>query len=384
MVYLDNAATTFPKPAAVYDAMDALARGGLGNPGRSGHRLARASEKILADGRHLLNQLFHGAGAERFVFTLNGTDAINMAIKGCLNPGDHVITGTLEHNSVLRPLAGLVPSIEIETTMIEADDEGYYRPEDVRTALRPNTRLVVLTHASNVLGTVQPVADIGTICRERETLFLVDAAQSAGCWPIDIEAMKIDLLASPGHKSLFGPTGTGFLYVGKRAALRSWREGGTGHASEEALHPAELPDHLEAGTANVLGIAGLVEGIRFIKERTIAKIQAHEIEWGTYLHDRLGSIPGIEVLSHGRPAERVALATFRCAGYSSQEVTSILDSSFDIAVRGGLHCAPEVHRRMGTFPDGAVRVSGSALSSHDDINVLAVALEKLMGNGKSQ
>lgn len=379
MVYLDNAATTFPKPASVANALDDVWRQGIGNPGRAGHRWARQGEQILADARHLLNQLFHGQAYERFILTLNGTDALNIAIKGIIEPGDHVITGTLEHNSVLRPLAGLRQTKQIDIHYLNADDGGYYRVEDLRRAIRPNTKLVALTHASNVLGTVQPIQEFGEICRANNVLFLVDAAQTAGCWPIDIEQMKIDLLAAPGHKALFGPTGTGFLYVGPRAKVRPWREGGTGSHSEESGQPAELPDHLEAGTANVHGIAGLVAGLRFVRETTVESIQTHERLWAGELHDHLATVPGLELLSRGQENARVAIATFNVEGYSSQEVVSILDSTFDVAVRGGLHCAPLVHRHLGTTPEGAVRVSGSALTSSEDIRQLIDALRQISG-----
>ncbi|MBX9654572.1 aminotransferase class V-fold PLP-dependent enzyme [bacterium] len=379
MVYLDNAATTFPKPASVAIALDDVWRQGIGNPGRAGHRWARQGEQILADARHLLNQLFHGQDYERFILTLNGTDALNIAIKGIIEPGDHVITGTLEHNSVLRPLEGLRQTKQIEIHYLNADDRGYYRVEDLRRAIRPNTKLVALTHASNVLGTVQPIQELGEICRANNVLYLVDAAQTAGCWPIDIEQMKIDLLAAPGHKALFGPTGTGFLYVGPRAKVRPWREGGTGSHSEEREQPAELPDRLEAGTANVHGIAGLVAGLRHIRETTVTSIQSHERQWAKELHDQLATVPGLEVLSRGQENARVAIATFNVEGYTSQEIVSILDSAFDVAVRGGLHCAPLVHRHLGTTPEGTVRVSGSALTSSEDIRQLIDALRQISG-----
>src|SRR5437870_2564289 len=227
MIYLDNAATSFPKPESVYRALDQFARSSLANPGRAGHKMALAAEHALDDARHLLNQLFHGEGPERFVFTLNCTDALNMAFKGVLTEGDHVLTTDLEHNSVSRPLRKMELDGRIALTRLHADRGGTVDPDDFRKAIRPRTRLIALTHASNVLGTVQPVAEVGRIARERDLLFLVDAAQTAGVLPIDVQAACIDLLALPGHKSLFGPTGTRALYVGSRVSLRPWREGGT-------------------------------------------------------------------------------------------------------------------------------------------------------------
>src|SRR5438477_9793495 len=228
MIYLDNAATSFPKPETVYQTLDRFARENLANPGRAGHKMALSSERALDNARHLLNQFFHGAAPERFVFTLNCTDALNMAFKGVLQDGDHVVTTDLEHNSVSRPLRKMELDGRITLTRLRADGGGTIDPDDVRNAITPKTRLVALTHASNVLGTVQPVAEVGAVVRERGPLFLVDAAQTAGVVPIDVRAMHIDLLAFPGHKSLMGPTGTGALYAVSGAPVRAWREAGTG------------------------------------------------------------------------------------------------------------------------------------------------------------
>ncbi|HJT75849.1 MAG TPA: aminotransferase class V-fold PLP-dependent enzyme, partial [Gemmataceae bacterium] len=278
MTYLDNAATSFPKPEAVYQALDRFARQSLANPGRAGHKMALAAEHALDDARHLLNQLFHGEAPERFVFTLNCTDALNMAFKGVLGDGDHVITTDLEHNSVSRPLRQMELDGRITLTRVRADGGGTLDPDAVRRAVTPRTRLVALTHASNVLGTVQPVAEVGRIAREHDLLFLVDAAQTAGAVPIDVQALHIDLLAFPGHKSLLGPTGTGALYVGPRAVVRAWREGGTGGDSSSETQPKELPYFLEGGTPNVLGVAGLSAGIRHVQEQGLERIHAHEVE----------------------------------------------------------------------------------------------------------
>src|SRR5436309_3862156 len=276
MTYLDNAATSFPKPEAVYQALDHFARQSLANPGRAGHKMALAAERALDDCRHLLNQLFQGKEPERFVFTLNGTDALNMAFKGVLAEGDHVITSDLEHNSVSRPLRAMELAGRIALTRLRADGGGTLDPDAVRRSVTPRTRLVALTHASNVLGTVQPVADVGRIAREHGLLFLVDAAQTAGVLPIDVQALHIDLLAFPGHKSLLGPTGTGALYVGSRAKVRAWREGGTGGDSSSETQPQELPYFLEGGTPNVLGVAGLTAGVKYVQEQGLDRIHAHE------------------------------------------------------------------------------------------------------------
>jgi cysteine desulfurase / selenocysteine lyase len=283
VIYLDNAATSFPKPEGVYAALDHFARHSLANPGRAGHKMALAAEHALDDARHRLNRLFNGKNPERWVFTLNGTDALNMAFKGVLTEGDHVVTTDLEHNSVSRPLVALAEAGHITLTRVLADAGGTVDPAAIEAAMTPKTRLVALTHASNVLGTVQPVAEIGLLVRSRDALFLVDAAQTAGVVPIDVQAMCIDLLAFPGHKSLLGPTGTGALYVGSRAHLRPWREGGTGGDSSTPTQPRDFPYYLEGGTPNVLGVRGLVAGLDFVEERGLEAICQHELE----LCDRL-------------------------------------------------------------------------------------------------
>src|SRR4029450_12815708 len=276
MTYLDNAATSFPKPEGVYAALNKFARTSLANPGRAGHKMALAAEHALDDARHRLNRFFNGKSPERFVFTLNGTDALNMAFKGVLNDGDHVVTTDLEHNSVSRPLVALAQAGRITPPRVAADKGGTVAAAAVESALTPRTRLVAVTHASNVLGTVQPVAEIGKFVRARDALFLVDAAQTAGVIPIDVQSACIDLLAFPGHKSLLGPTGTGALYVGPRANLRPWREGGTGGDSSNPTQPREFPYYLEGGTPNVLGVAGLVAGIDYVEGRGLDAVDRHD------------------------------------------------------------------------------------------------------------
>ncbi len=253
MIYLDNAATSFPKPEAVYQALDRFARTSLANPGRAGHRMAVDAERMLDATRHALNQLFGGEAPERWVLTHNCTDGLNLAIKGVVQPGDHVITTDLEHNSVSRPLCALEKAGVISLDRVKSDS-GYINPDAVRRAWTARTTLVVMTHASNVLGTVQPIPEVGAIVREGGALFLVDAAQSAGVVPIDLRRIAVDMLAFPGHKALYGPTGTGALYVGPRTdrKIRPWREGGTGGDSSSPTQPGQLPYLLEGGTPNVL------------------------------------------------------------------------------------------------------------------------------------
>jgi cysteine desulfurase/selenocysteine lyase len=377
MIYLDNAATSFPKPEAVYQALDRFARQDLANPGRAGHKMALAAERALDDCRHLLNQFFHGEGTERFVFTLNCTDALNMAFKGVLSEGDHVITTDLEHNSISRPLRKMELDGRISLTRVRADATGTIDPETIRQATNPKTRLIAMTHASNVIGTIQPIDAIGAIARQRDLLFLVDAAQTAGVIPIDVRTMNIDLLAFPGHKGLFGPTGTGALYVGPRAKVRAWREGGTGGDSSSETQPIEFPYFLEGGTPNVLGVAGLAAGIKFVQEQGIDAIHKHEVGLTEKLRQRLEEMGGYETFGIRDPAHRVATLSLRSEALPASEIGGILDQAFEIAIRPGLHCAPYIHRSLGTFPDGTVRVSPGPFNTEADIDVLAGALEEI-------
>jgi cysteine desulfurase family protein len=377
MIYLDNAATSFPKPEPVYQALDAFARTQLANPGRAGHKMALAAERALDDCRHLLNQFFHGKEPERFVFTLNCTDALNMAFKGVLKDGDHVVTTDLEHNSVSRPLRALELAGRIRVTRLRADGGGTVSPDDVKNAITPQTRLVAVTHASNVLGTVQPIAEIGRVAHEHDLLFLVDVAQTAGVLPIDVQELGIDLLAFPGHKSLLGPTGTGALYVGPRVKLQAWREGGTGGDSASETQPRELPYFLEGGTPNVLGVAGLSAGIRYVMEHGTERIHAHEVELTERLWRRLEEMSGYEMFGHRDHSRRVGTISFRSAALPAAELGGILDQAFDIAVRPGLHCAPYIHRSIQTFPEGTVRVSPGPFSTAQEIDMLADALGEI-------
>ncbi len=377
MIYLDNAATSFPKPEPVYQALDQFARTALANPGRAGHRMAMAAERLLDDTRHALNQFFRGEGVERWIFTCNCTDSLNMALKGLIKPGDHVVTSDLEHNSVSRPLRRMEKDGKITLTMIASRD-GYLDPEDVRRALTPETSLVALTHAANVLGTVQPIEAIAPIVRQSGALFLVDAAQSAGVVPIDLKAMPIDLLAFPGHKALYGPTGTGALYVGPRANPEAWREGGTGGDSASETQPRQLPYFLEGGTPNVLGIAGLAAGIAWVAERGVEASRKHEVDLLSRVVDWVESADGWRHAGRWDPATHVgALSLIVPEGLTPQDLAAILDGSFEIAVRPGLHCAPYAHKAVGTFPDGTLRISPGPFTTEAEIETLLGALAEI-------
>ncbi len=377
MIYLDNAATSFPKPEPVYQALDRFARTSLANPGRAGHRMAMAAERTLDECRHSLNQFFRGEAVERWIFTHNCTDGLNLAIKGTVKAGDHVITSDLEHNSVSRPLRKLEKDGVITLTRL-ASNQGYLDPEDVRAALTPKTSLVALTHASNVLGTVQPIEAIARIVREAGALFLVDAAQSAGVVPIDLKATPIDMLAFPGHKALYGPTGTGALYVGPRAKPEAWREGGTGGDSSSETQPAQLPYFLEGGTPNVLGVAGLAAGIAWVAERGVDVGRKHEVDLLQKVVDWAEAAEGWTVAGRWEPETHVgALSLVVPEGISPQEIGGILDGSFDIAVRPGLHCSPYIHRALGTFPDGTLRLSPGPFTQEAEIDTFLNALAEI-------
>ncbi|MFL5329339.1 MAG: aminotransferase class V-fold PLP-dependent enzyme [Gemmataceae bacterium] len=377
MTYLDNAATSFPKPESVYQAMDRCAREQLANPGRAGHRMAVACERIIDDCRHRLNRLLNGRGPERFILTLNATDGLNMAIKGLLHPGDHAITSNIEHNSINRPLRALELAGVITVTRLTHDGSGLIDPDVLKRALQPNTRLVAITHGSNVLGSIQPIAEFGRIVRERDSLLLIDASQTVGAVPIDLQADAVDLMAFPGHKALLGPTGTGSLYVGPRAQLAPWREGGTGGDSTSETQPTELPYRLEGGTPNVLGICGLAAGIAYVEEHGIENIRRHELTLANRLRSRLLEL-GLEVFGPADPKQRVGLVSFRTPKLPPPELAAILDQSFDIAVRSGLHCAPFAHKSVGSFPDGLVRASPGPFSTDDDIDRLTDALKEIL------
>ncbi|MDR1028574.1 MAG: aminotransferase class V-fold PLP-dependent enzyme [Clostridiales Family XIII bacterium] len=367
MIYLDNAATTWPKPEQVYEAVSDAMRNKGGNPGRSEHKTSLAAGRVLDRTRFSLAKLFGVGNPKRIVFAFNATDALNLAIGGVLSRGDHAVTSSMEHNSVTRPLAHRA-AWDIEHTRVFMDPVTGVDPNDVEAALRANTKLVIMTHASNVTGTINPIAAIGALCRRRGVLFLVDGSQSAGSLPIDTEAMGIDLLAFPGHKGLFGPTGTGGLYIAEGVRVTPLRYGGTGVFSEMPLQPETMPYFYESGTQNVHGLAGLEAGVRFIAEETADAIHAQEHRLTDLLIDGLRDIPGVTV--YGPPAgkERAAVVSFNIKDMNCMEATLILETSFELALRAGLHCAPDAHRTLGTFDrGGAIRVSPGFFNTDDDI-----------------
>ena len=377
MIYLDNAATTFPKPEVVYKTMDTFYRTLGANPGRSGHKRAVAAEKEIEDTRLAAARLFGIKNAKRFIFAYNATDAINMGIKGLLKPGDHAITSYLEHNAVSRALDGLERKKGVTVTKVGNSMEGFIDPNDVKNAITPKTRLIVLTHAPNVLGTIQPIREIGEIARERGVVFMVDAAQTAGVCEIDVDALCVDMLAFTGHKGTLGPTGTGGLYVGERASLEPWREGGTGFEPASLSQPEELPYRLESGTPNTVGIAGLRAGIEYVMSKGISAIRTHERTLLQKLITALQDDKRFVLYGTRDVSKKVGILSLNVKGYRPAEVGAILDQSFDIAVRPGLHCAPFAHQQLGTFPDGTLRVSPGCFNTEEEIDQLITVLVRI-------
>lgn len=373
-VYLDNAATSFPKPPRVYEQLRAFLETYGACPGRGSYTMARDAGVVVEETRQLLAELFHVDEAHRVIFTLNATDALNIAIKGVLVPGDHVVTTVLEHNSVARPLNRLERDGLIRVTRVGVSPEGLVDPEDIRRTLTPQTKLVAIIHGSNVVGSLQPITDIGAIIREHEALFLVDASQTAGAVPLDVNTSCIDLLAFPGHKALLGPPGTGGLYVGPRAHLMPWREGGTGILSELPMQPEELPYALEAGSHNTLGLAGLRESLRFIRHYGVEWVRAHELSLTARLLEGLRREERCVVYGPHELEQRIAVISLTFEGCPPDHIGEFLNREYDLAVRTGLHCAPGAHQAMGTFPEGTVRISPGYFTTTMEIDRCLEAL----------
>ena len=377
MIYLDNAATTFPKPECVYKAMDKYMREKCANPGRAGHRMSVEAEQEIEKARVAIARIIGIKEPERMIFTYNATDALNMGIKGLLCEGDHVITTKLEHNSVSRPLKGLENRGVITVTWVDNSDEGFISADDIKSAIRSNTKLIVCTHASNVLGTIQPIREIGEVARERDLIFMVDAAQTMGVCSIDVEEQYIDMLAFTGHKGPFGPPGSGGLYVGDRVELNAWREGGTGFEPETLSQPDSLPYKLESGTPNSVGIIGLKTGIEFCIKEGIDKIRQHERKLTMRLISEFESDTRFEIYGCLDEDRKVGIISVNIKGLQPGEVAAILDNTFNIAVRPGMHCAPYIHRAIGTFPEGMVRISPGYFNTMEEIEETISGLKEI-------
>jgi cysteine desulfurase family protein len=379
LIYFDNAATSHPKPPEVAASVFSFINEIGASPGRSGHRLSIEAGRIVFEARDLAAALFNAADPMRVAFGLNATDALNLAIKGVLRPGDHVVAGGMEHNSVMRPLRDMERR-GVQVSVTPCSPEGLLDPDDVRKAIRPNTRLVALNHASNVTGVAAPIREVGRVCSERGPLFLVDAAQTAGCFPLDMQADFIDLLAFTGHKALLGPQGTGGLVIGKRVKLDEFatlRQGGTGSRSEHETHPDFAPDMFEAGTPNAAGIAGLLAGLRFISRETVEKIHARDAALADKLISRLKEVAGLKIIGEAPGSPRTATVSFVMDGLSPSEIGLRLDEEFGVLCRVGLHCAPAAHKSIGSFPEGAVRFGLGCFNTEEQIDFAASALKEI-------
>lgn len=376
IIYLDNSATTFPKPEEVYQFMDSFYRENGVNPGRSGFDAAIETEEIIQGTRKMLTDLFNGDDPNRLTFSYNASDSLNMILQGLADRGDHVVTTMLEHNSVLRPLHHLALDGIVEVTHVPFDSHGYIHPDVIREAVRKNTKMVVVNHCSNVIGTVQPLADIGRICKELGVYFIVDASQSAGSIPIDMKAMGIDVLAFTGHKCLMGPTGIGGSYVMENVPVRGTRYGGTGVRSAQKTHLAEFPYRLECGTLNILGVAGLNAGIRWLLDQGIEKLHAREMVLWDKLRKGLQNISRVTAYCAESPENHNPVLSFNINGLESGDVGTMMDVDYNIACRTGLQCAPMVHELLETDRiHGTVRLSIGPFNteSHIDQAIQAVA-----------
>jgi cysteine desulfurase family protein len=377
IIYLDNAATTFPKPREVLQqALDAYGRFGV-NPGRSGYDLCLVAGELVFETRKMLSAFFGGTKPERLIFAANATDALNLALQGLLKAGDHAITTTTEHNSVIRPLNHLKRDRGVEVDFVPFEAGGLVDPDEIGRRFRPNTRVVVVNHGSNVIGTIQPVAEIGRRCRERGIVLVVDAAQTAGVIPIDVEAMCIDVLAFTGHKSLLGPTGTGGLCVREGVYIRHTRFGGTGVHSAHPYHLDEYPYRLEAGTGNVFGIAGLYFAQQYIAKRGLAEIYRHEMELFARLQEGLQRVEGVTLHGTTSLEHRLPVLSFTIAGRDPADVGSLLDVDYNIAARTGLQCAPLIHQQMGTGERGTVRLSVGPMNKSEDVEAAISAVTEI-------
>ena len=379
MIYLDNAATTYPKPEQVYDSIMDCMKNYCANPGRAGHKMAMRAAREIYDARENIAKLFNIDNPMNIIFTNNATDSLNLAIKGAVKEGDHIITTSMEHNSVIRPIKSL-EARGISNTIVNCDKEGFLDVNDIKNAIKPNTKLIVTTHASNVVGTLVDIKAVGEIAKENNILYLVDASQTAGVYSIDVKDMNVDMIAAPGHKCLLGPQGTGILYIREGLSVDILKEGGTGSKSEDLFQPEIVPDRYESGTHNTPGIAGLNEGVKFILEKGIDDIRLHEEELCQYMLDKLEEIPNIKIYGTKDSKKRAAVIAINIGDMDSGEITFILDSEYDIATRSGIHCAPLAHKTLGTLEQGAVRFSLGYFNTKEEIDKAVEALKEISKN----
>ncbi len=374
IIYLDNAATTFPKPREILDRMvERYAAGGV-SPGRGGYDLALEADDLVSAARKRVCEFFGGEDPDRVIFAANATDALNLAIQGSVKPGGHVVSSQLEHNSVLRPLQHLRDKGLIDYDLIPFDSQGFIDPDDLSRAIRPETQLVLLTHASNVLGTIQPVEAVGAICRERGTPLILDAAQSAGLIPIELSRWGVSAIAFTGHKSLLGPTGIGGLVLSRTFEVATTRFGGTGIDSQDLLHTQTYPHRLEAGTLNFLGILGLMAGLDYLAAQGIESILQKERALARRLRQGLAGLKRVKLYGPDSMDRSLGIILANVEGMNPSDVGAILDGDFGIATRVGLHCAPLVHERLGTGRAGGVRFSLGPFNTEKEIDQAVEAM----------
>jgi len=378
LIYLDNSATSFPKPQVVYDFMKEFYQSHGVSPGRSGFDKALEAEEVVHSTRKLLTELFNGTDPNHLTFSYNATDSLNRIIQGMISKGDHVITSNLEHNSVLRPLYHRKHEGDIDVTYVPFDTRGYIDPDDVKRAFRKNTRLVIINHSSNIIGTVQPVAEIGRYCREAGIYFAVDASQSAGAVPIDVKAMNIDLLAFTGHKCLMGPTGIGGSYVGENVPIKTTIFGGTGVRSAHPFHLDEFPYRMEAGTLNTVGVAGLYAGVKWVLGEGIDNIHSHEMRLWDKLRRGVQAIDGVTTYCADDTENQNPVLSLNIDGWLAGDAGTMLDVDHNIATRTGLQCAPLVHVHLGTDKlHGTVRFSVGPFNTEAEIDTAVEAVREI-------
>jgi cysteine desulfurase family protein len=384
IIYFDNAATSWPKPPETTAAMQNYLQNIGGSPGRSGHRLSVEAARIVYDTREKLAQLFNVADPLRIVLTRKATEGLNIDVFGFLKPGDHVITSGMEHNSVMRPLRAM-EARGVAITVVPCAIDGLIDPEDIVKAIKKNTKAIFITNASNVTGTVMPVSDIGRITREHGLVLCVDAAQTAGCYPIDVAEMNVDLLAFTGHKALFGPSGTGGLYIreGLEKSIEPICVGGTGSRSEVEEQPDFMPDRFEAGTPNTVGIAGLKAGVEFVLSKGVAQIKNREEKLVKLFIEGVSDLPGIILYGQKSAEPRTPVVSFNIAGMDPAAAALELDEQFGIMSRSGLHCAPAAHKTIGTYPMGTVRFSFSCFNTEEQIISSIEALREISQKRKN-
>ena len=375
-IYFDNAATSWPKPPEVRVALDGYFGDVGGNPGRSGHRMSIAAARVVEDTRDRLAELLNVADPSRIVFTKNATEALNVAIYGTVGPGDHVVTTSFEHNSVMRPLRDL-EARGVEVTTVGCYPDGTLDADDVRAALRPSTRLIAAVHGSNVNGALMPLTELAAIARTAEVPLLVDASQTAGAVPIDVAALGVDLLAFTGHKGLLGLTGTGGLYVREGLDITPLIRGGTGSLSDLEFQPDFMPDSLESGTLNVAGLIGLGAGVEYLLGLGVSRVQRHERELVSRFVEGVGEMEGVTEYGPKDLDQRCGVLSFNIAGLTCSEVGTLLDRDYSIMSRVGLHCAPGAHRTMRTFPIGTVRFGFGVFNTRDEVDAALEAIREM-------